>query len=284
MSKIRIALLAIALAALVVVAGCGSDEDSTSASGDSTSAATVSLSDCTPDTAGDEDRRDADGRHRQARLPALLRGRRPDQRQGLRERGRLRDRRPARLRRRRGEVDGGPVQRLLRAGPEGLRLRRQPDLDHAEARRAGRLLRARTTRPSRRSSRSRTPTSPSATSLADLAGRQHRRPDRHHQPRRGQRRDPADATSRRCSTTPTTSSRALKNGQVDAVVVDVPTAFYLTAAQVPEATTVGQFAAPGGDTVGRAAGEGLAADRLRLGGDRRRSDPRASCRRSRSSG
>jgi polar amino acid transport system substrate-binding protein len=40
---------------------------------------------------------------------------------------------------------------------------------------------------------------------------------------------------------------ALKNGQVDVVVVDVPTAFYLTAAQVPEATTVGQFAAPGGD-------------------------------------
>jgi polar amino acid transport system substrate-binding protein len=43
---------------------------------------------------------------------------------------------------------------------------------------------------------------------------------------------------------------ALKNGQVDAVVVDVPTAFYLTAAQVPQATTVGQFSAPGGDTWG----------------------------------
>jgi polar amino acid transport system substrate-binding protein len=43
---------------------------------------------------------------------------------------------------------------------------------------------------------------------------------------------------------------ALKNGQVDVVVVDVPTAFYLTAAQVPEATTVGQFPAPGGDTWG----------------------------------
>ncbi|MQA76116.1 MAG: transporter substrate-binding domain-containing protein [Solirubrobacterales bacterium] len=43
---------------------------------------------------------------------------------------------------------------------------------------------------------------------------------------------------------------ALKNGQIDAVVVDVPTAFYLTAAQVPEATVVGQFAAPGGDTWG----------------------------------
>src|SRR3954452_1246726 len=43
---------------------------------------------------------------------------------------------------------------------------------------------------------------------------------------------------------------ALKNHQVDAVVVDVPTAFYLTAAQVPEATVVGQFPAPGGDTWG----------------------------------
>ncbi len=43
---------------------------------------------------------------------------------------------------------------------------------------------------------------------------------------------------------------ALKNRQVDAVVVDVPTAFYLTAAQVPEATVVGQFPAPGGDEWG----------------------------------
>ncbi len=43
---------------------------------------------------------------------------------------------------------------------------------------------------------------------------------------------------------------ALKNGQVDAVVVDVPTAFYLTAVQVTEATTVGQFSAPGGDEWG----------------------------------
>jgi polar amino acid transport system substrate-binding protein len=43
---------------------------------------------------------------------------------------------------------------------------------------------------------------------------------------------------------------ALKNEQVDAVVVDVPTAFYLTAVQVPEATVVGQFSAPGGDTWG----------------------------------
>jgi polar amino acid transport system substrate-binding protein len=43
---------------------------------------------------------------------------------------------------------------------------------------------------------------------------------------------------------------ALKQGQVDAVVVDVPTAFFLTAVQVPEATTVGQFEAPRGDEWG----------------------------------
>ncbi|HEY7150901.1 MAG TPA: ABC transporter substrate-binding protein [Solirubrobacterales bacterium] len=43
---------------------------------------------------------------------------------------------------------------------------------------------------------------------------------------------------------------ALKEEQVDAVVVDLPTALYLTAAQVPEATIVGQFSAPGGDQWG----------------------------------
>ncbi len=43
---------------------------------------------------------------------------------------------------------------------------------------------------------------------------------------------------------------ALKQGQVDAVVVDVPTALYLTAVQVPQATVVGQFPAPGGDRWG----------------------------------
>jgi polar amino acid transport system substrate-binding protein len=43
---------------------------------------------------------------------------------------------------------------------------------------------------------------------------------------------------------------ALKNEQIDAVVVDLPTALYITAAQVPTATVVGQFAAPGGDRWG----------------------------------
>jgi polar amino acid transport system substrate-binding protein len=43
---------------------------------------------------------------------------------------------------------------------------------------------------------------------------------------------------------------ALRQNQVDAVVIDLPTAFYLTAAQVPSATIIGQFEAPGGDEWG----------------------------------
>ncbi|BBB01681.1 putative polar amino acid ABC transporter substrate-binding protein [Actinacidiphila reveromycinica] len=38
---------------------------------------------------------------------------------------------------------------------------------------------------------------------------------------------------------------ALKNGQVDGIVVDLPTAFYITGSEVPGATVVGQFAATG---------------------------------------
>ncbi len=43
---------------------------------------------------------------------------------------------------------------------------------------------------------------------------------------------------------------ALKNGQVEAVVVDVPTAYFLTAVQVTDGIVVGQFPAPGGDQWG----------------------------------
>lgn len=37
---------------------------------------------------------------------------------------------------------------------------------------------------------------------------------------------------------------ALENGQVDAIVIDTPTALYLTAAQIPKAEIVGEFSAP----------------------------------------
>ncbi|MYS21034.1 amino acid ABC transporter substrate-binding protein, PAAT family [Streptomyces sp. DvalAA-14] len=39
---------------------------------------------------------------------------------------------------------------------------------------------------------------------------------------------------------------ALKNGQVDGIVVDLPTAFYITGAEVTDAEVIGQFADSGG--------------------------------------
>jgi polar amino acid transport system substrate-binding protein len=43
---------------------------------------------------------------------------------------------------------------------------------------------------------------------------------------------------------------ALKNGQVEAIVVDLPTALYLAAAELDNGKIVGQFSAPGGDQWG----------------------------------
>ncbi len=44
--------------------------------------------------------------------------------------------------------------------------------------------------------------------------------------------------------------RALKNGQVDAIVTDLPTTIYLRDVEVEGSTLVGQFSAPGGDDWG----------------------------------
>ena len=49
--------------------------------------------------------------------------------------------------------------------------------------------------------------------------------------------------------------RALKAKRVDAIVVDLPTALFLTAAEVPEAKITGQFPAPGGDDWGLVLGK-----------------------------
>jgi len=53
---------------------------------------------------------------------------------------------------------------------------------------------------------------------------------------------------------------ALKNGQVDGIVVDLPTAFHITAAEVPEAKIVGQFAGSAGqpEQFGAVLGKGSA--------------------------
>ncbi len=42
------------------------------------------------------------------------------------------------------------------------------------------------------------------------------------------------------------AKQALLNGQVEAIVADLPTAFYLTAAEIPHGTIVGQFESTGG--------------------------------------
>lgn len=68
---------------------------------------------------------------------------------------------------------------------------------------------------------------------------------------------------------------ALKQNQVDAVVVDLPTAFYLTAAQVEGSKILGQFEAPGGDRWGAVLAKGSkltpcvtwAVDELRSSGE-----------------
>src|SRR3954447_23099624 len=44
--------------------------------------------------------------------------------------------------------------------------------------------------------------------------------------------------------------RALRTKRAAAIVTDLPTAFYITAAQVPDSKIVGQFGAPGGDRWG----------------------------------
>jgi polar amino acid transport system substrate-binding protein len=44
--------------------------------------------------------------------------------------------------------------------------------------------------------------------------------------------------------------RALKTGRVDAIVTDLPTAFFLTAVEIEDGKIVGQFSAPGGDDWG----------------------------------
>ena len=44
------------------------------------------------------------------------------------------------------------------------------------------------------------------------------------------------------------AKQALANDQVDAIVADLPTAFYITAVEIPNATIVGQFQPAEGET------------------------------------
>ncbi len=83
-------------------------------------------------------------------------------------------------------------------------------------------------------------------------GRRDRRPDRDHEPRRREQvimpsKEPKVFNDSNDVVT------ALKQNQVDAVVTDLPTAFYITAAQVPGSKIAGQFAHRRGRHLGPAA-------------------------------
>ena len=58
--------------------------------------------------------------------------------------------------------------------------------------------------------------------------------------------DQADGASRRSTTTTTTPRRRCRTAQIDGLVVDLPTAFYITGAEIDDATIVGQLPQPSG--------------------------------------
>ncbi|CAA9384073.1 MAG: ABC transporter, substrate-binding protein (cluster 3, basic aa/glutamine/opines), partial [uncultured Nocardioides sp.] len=144
---------------------------------------------------GDPVPRDADHRHRLAGVRALVRRRRPHQRQGLRVRRGLCGRGAARLHRGPGHVGDGAVQQGRPARRQGLRLRRQPGLHHRGAQERGRLLQRLLRRPAdrhhHRGQRHR---------RRDVPHRARRRqagcPGRHHQPHRHRGAGPAVGGSR----------------------------------------------------------------------------------------
>ena len=134
-SRILTVLLAALLAAALVAAGCGGDDDDSERHG-----ADDGLGELHARPAGDA-RATAS-----SRSPPTAPRSRPTSRTTTRPTARA-SRAPSPTRSptssattSRRRVGRGAVQLLLRAGAEGLRLRRQPDLDHAEARGAGRLL------------------------------------------------------------------------------------------------------------------------------------------------
>ena len=249
MSKIRIALLAIALAALVVVvAGCGSDDDSTSASGDSTSAATVSLSDCTPDTLETKTPGTLTVGTDKPAYPPYFEDDDPTNGEGFESATAYAIADKLGFDATDVKWTVVPFNASFAPGPKdfdfdvnqiSITPKRAEQVDFSvpyyEADQAIVALKDSDLA--------------SAGALADFA-------DANIGVQIGTTSLDAVNEEIQPSSDPQvfdTSNdvvSALKNGQVDAVVVDVPTAFYLTAAQVPEATTIGQFAAPGGDTWG----------------------------------
>ena len=159
-----------------------------------------------------------------------------------------------------------PFNASYAPGPEEVRLRRQPDLDHAKRERSGRLL-----EPVLHGAAGRRRAQGLARRRRHLAGRAQgrpaRRPDRHDEPgRRDETIKPSKQPKVFNDSNDTVA--ALKQSQVDAIVVDLPTALYLTAAEIPERRRRRPVRRARRRHLGRPAGQGLRADRVREQGDR----------------
>ena len=85
----------------------------------------------------------------------------------------------------------------------------------------------------------------SVRSIAGLQQVQARRAARHDELPVHRRHDQADRRRPRVYDTNDAAVAALKNGQIDGLVVDLPTAFYVTRCRCRTAKIVGQFAAKG---------------------------------------
>ena len=239
-------LFLLVLAALAAgAAGCGggSSGSPTTTSAAGASCAKASLTLVKPGA--------AHGRHRQPGLPAVVRRRhaeelvledqRPEQRQGLRVRRRLRGREAARLHAT-ARSSGCTCRSTARSRP-GRSRSTSTSTRSRTRRRARRSSRSatRTTTSTRRSSCSRGRRSRTCTTIAGLRAVQARRAARDDELRLHQRRRSSPSKQPAVFPQNAAAVQALKNRQIDGLVVDLPTAFYVTAVQVPNSTILGQF-------------------------------------------
>ena len=173
----------------------------------------------------------AHDRHRHPGVPALLRRRRPDQRPGLRVGRGLRRGRELGFTPERGHLDGRAVQQVLRPRRQGLRLRHQPDLDHARsAQKAVDFSNGYYTVNQAVVALKDSPIA-DATTLAELQAA-----------KLGAQvgttsldfiTDVVQPAEQPYVYNDTNDAKsALKNGQIDGIVVDLPTAFYITAVEI----------------------------------------------------
>ena len=243
------------------VSACGSSSD------DDTGSTVASASDCTPGKLDTHTKGVLTVATDEPAYPPYFDRRRPDQRQGLRERRRLRDRQAARLRQSEVKWTVEPFNSSYAPGPKDFDFDvnqisitpvREKAVDFSApyytANQAIVALKG--------------SDAAKATSLAGLKdakiGVQIGTTS---QEAVEDKIDPSSEIQVFNSSNDVVT--ALKNGQVEAVAVDVPTALYVTAVQVPDATDRRPVPGPRRRPVGRAARQGLLAHRLRLVGDRR---------------